>query len=106
MIANWFAEQIAARRRHARRRRLQEPVVELVAEKSDIAHLQDRKGFVRNGHERAARQCRLAYAATRQRKGEFIQMQQRSCQPTVAGRFALHADTVLRGNEFTHLAAV
>lgn len=67
-----FAEQIAVRGRDGRRRRLQEPVVQLVAEKSDIAHLQDWKGFVRNGHERAARQRRLAHAATHQRKGEFI----------------------------------
>lgn len=63
-----FAEQIATGGRHDRRRRLQESVVQLVAEKSDIA--QDWK--VRNGHERAARQRRLAHAATRQRKGEFI----------------------------------
>lgn len=71
MVVILFAEQIAVRGRDDRRRRLQESVVQLVAEKSDIAHLQDWKGFVRNGHERAAQQRRLAHAATRQRKGEF-----------------------------------
>lgn len=69
-----FAEQIAARRRRDRRGRLQESVVELVAEKSDVAHLQDWKGSVRSGYERAARQRRLAHAATRQRKGDFTQV--------------------------------
>jgi len=71
-----FAEQITARRRHDRRGRLQESVVELVAEKSDIARLEDWKSLVRNGHERPARQRRLAHAATRRRKGEFIRKQQ------------------------------
>lgn len=74
MTAVSFAEQIAARRRHDRRGRLQESVVELVAEKSDVAHLQDWKGSVCSGYERAARQRWLAHAATRQRKGDFIQV--------------------------------
>lgn len=68
-----LAEQITVRRRYDRGR-LQKSVVELVVEKSDIAHLQDWKGFICNGYERAARQRRLAHAATCWRKGEFIQV--------------------------------
>lgn len=73
VIAVSLAEQITVRRGYDRRGRLQKSVVELVVEKSDIAHLQDWKGFICNGYERAARQRRLAHAATRWRKGEFIQ---------------------------------
>lgn len=64
-------EQIFVRRQLDRRerRRLQEFVLEFVAEKSDVAHVQKWKRFVRSGHERTARQRRLAHAATRQRKG-------------------------------------
>jgi len=91
-----LAEQIAVRGRHDRRGRLQESVVELVAEKSDIAHLQDWKGFVRNGHERAAWQRRLAHAATRRRKGEFIQVR----RARRANRNGLVYFTFGRENEF------
>jgi len=97
-----FAEQIAARRRHGRRGRLQESVVELVAEKSDIARLQDWKGLVRNGHERPARQRWLAHAATRRCKGEFIRTQ----QTLPAGSDRLRPRAVSRENEFTRLAAL
>lgn len=55
MIVISLAEQIVVRRRYDRRGRLQKSVVELVVEKSDIAHLQNRKGFLCNGYERAAR---------------------------------------------------
>lgn len=89
-----LAEQIAVRGRHDRRGRLQESVVELVAEKSNIAHLQAWKGFVRNGHERAAWQRRLAHAATRRRKGEFIQVRSGELEQTCFVSFGS------RGNKF------
>lgn len=95
MITVSLAEQIAVRRRYDRRGRLQKSVVELVVEKSDIAHLQDWKGFICNGYERAARQRRLAHAATCWRKGEFIQVITTNSPPTTA---LLHSNAKMNFN--------